>query len=57
MEEGYLLGRVVGMAPAEDAEKMEGVVVKSLLAKAAEGRAAASNSSCSGRRRWIIGWG
>jgi hypothetical protein len=37
MEEGYLRSRVVGMAPAEDAEWMEGVVAEALRAKAAHG--------------------
>jgi hypothetical protein len=37
MEEGYLRSRVVGMAPAEDAEWMEGVVAEALRAKAARG--------------------
>jgi WD40 repeat protein len=37
MDEGYLRGRVVGMAPAEDAEWMEGVVAEALRAKAARG--------------------
>ena len=36
MEEGYLRSRVVGMAPAEDAEWMEGVVAEALRAKAAQ---------------------
>ena len=37
MDEGYLRSRVVGMAPAEDAEWMEGVVAEALRAKAARG--------------------
>ena len=37
MEEGYLRSRVVGMAPAEEAEWMEGVVAEALRAKAARG--------------------
>jgi WD40 repeat protein len=37
MEEGYLLSRVVGTAPAEEEEWMEGVVAKALQAKAASG--------------------
>ena len=37
MEEEYLRSRVVGMAPAEDAEWMEGVVAEALRAKAARG--------------------
>ena len=37
MEEGYLRSRVVGMAPAEDVEWMEGVVAEALRAKAARG--------------------
>ena len=35
MEEEYLRTRVVGMAPAEDAEWMEGIVAEALRAKAA----------------------
>ncbi len=35
MEEGYLRSLVVGMAPVEDAEWMEGVVAEALRAKAA----------------------
>ena len=35
MEEGYLQGRVKGMAPAKDPERMEGVVAEALLARAA----------------------
>jgi hypothetical protein len=41
MDEGYLLGRVVGMAPAEDAEFVGGVVVEALRAKVARGDGAA----------------
>jgi hypothetical protein len=37
MEEEYLRSRVVAMAPAQDAEWMEGVVAEALLAKAARG--------------------
>jgi WD40 repeat protein len=37
MEEEYLRDRVVGMAPAEDAEWMEDVVAEALRAKAAHG--------------------
>ncbi len=37
MEEGYLRSRVVGTAPAEDAEWMHGVVAEALRARAARG--------------------
>ena len=37
MEEGYLRSRVVAMAPAGEAEWMEGVVAEALRAKAAPG--------------------
>ncbi len=48
MEEGYLRRRVVGVAPAEEAEWMEGVVAEALRAKAARGD---TTASCWGRRR------